>query len=152
MKLILAAVGRAKGGPEARLYDRFAGRLRTPLNLIEVDEKRPFEGAERQRREAGLLLRAVPGDAFVAALDEHGRAFSSRDFAGWYRERLESGVGALAFVIGGAGGLHADIKKRADQLIAFGPMTWPHLLVRGMLAEQLYRAEQIAAGHPYHRD
>lgn len=146
------AVGRSKDGPEAQLFDHFSRRLRVPLQIIEVEEKRPIKGAERKRNEAGLILHAIPDGSYVAALDERGRVSNSRDFAKWYRDRQESGIGSLTFVIGGADGLHDDVKTRADRLIAFGPMTWPHMLVRGMLAEQLYRAEQIIAGHPYHKD
>ena len=152
MKLVLVAVGRSKGGPEAQVFDHFSGRLRSPLSVIEVEERRPIKGRERQRREADLILQAIPDGAYVAALDEKGRASTSREFAKWVRDRQESGIGNLAFVIGGADGLHEDVRARADRLIAFGPMTWPHMLVRGMLAEQLYRTEQILAGHPYHKD
>ena len=152
MKLVLVAVGRSKDGPEAQLFDHFSRRLRSPLRVVEVEEKRPIKGAERKRKEADLILQAIPDGSYVTALDERGRASTSRDFASWYRERQDSGIGSLTFVIGGADGLHDAVKTRADRLIAFGPMTWPHMLVRGMLAEQLYRAEQIMAGHPYHKD
>lgn len=152
MKLVLVAVGRSKDGPEAQVFAHFSNRLRTALTVIEVAEKRPIRGDERKRREADLILQALPAGAYVAALDEKGRASTSREFATWFQSVQDHGAGTLAFVIGGADGLHEDVKARADRLIAFGPMTWPHMLVRGMLAEQLYRAEQILAGHPYHRD
>lgn len=152
VKLVLVAVGRSKGGPEAQVFDHFSSRLRMPLTVIEVEEKRPIKGSERKRREADLILQALPDGAYVAALDEKGKASTSREFATWFRSVQDQGASTLAYVIGGADGLHEDVKARADRLIAFGPMTWPHMLVRGMLAEQLYRAEQILAGHPYHKD
>lgn len=149
---MLVAVGRSKDGPEAQVFDHFSKRIRTPLSVVEVEEKRPIRGEERKRREAELILQSIPDGSHVVALDERGRTPTSREFANWFRKRRDSGTGTLTFVIGGADGLHDEVKSRADQLIAFGPMTWPHLLVRGMLAEQLYRAEQILAGHPYHKE
>jgi 23S rRNA (pseudouridine1915-N3)-methyltransferase len=94
----------------------------------------------------------VPAGARLVALDERGAAWSSRELA----ERLDGwrdgGTAALAFAIGGTDGLGAAILDRADTVMSLGAMTWPHLLVRSLLLEQLYRAQQIRAGHPYHRD
>jgi 23S rRNA (pseudouridine1915-N3)-methyltransferase len=151
MRLVIAAVGRAKPGPHLELQRLYAGRLQWPLALVEVEERRKLGPAERQAREGELLLAKVPAGAVVVALDERGTTLSSAAFAkklaGW-RDR---GVD-VAFLIGGADG-HADaVRTRADFTLALGAMTWPHLLVRGMLLEQLYRAQQILAGHPYHRE
>ncbi len=103
-------------------------------------------------REAELILGALPAGARLVALDRGGGAWSSRDFA----ERLalwrDRGSGVIAFAIGGAEGLGAAVIDRADEVLSLGALTWPHFLVRGMLLEQLYRAQQILAGHPYHRD
>lgn len=151
MRLWLAAVGRARGGPARDLYEEYAGRLSWPLTLREVEVKKRLPAEELKRQEAGLLLDAVPAGATIVALDERGTALSSAAFAqrvgGW----RDSGVGDLAFLIGGADGHGEEVRKRAAFLLAFGPATWPHMMVRGMLAEQLYRAQQILAGHPYHR-
>ncbi len=99
-----------------------------------------------------MILAALPPGAKLVALDERGVAWSSRDLA----ERLggwrDQGIATLAFAIGGAEGLGQAVIERADAVLSVGAMTWPHLLVRGMLLEQLYRAQQILAGHPYHRD
>ncbi len=99
-----------------------------------------------------MLLDKVPDAAAVVALDERGKALSSRELAkrigGWRDE----GRGCIAFLIGGADGLDNTVRARADLTLSFGRLTWPHLLARGMLAEQIYRAQQIIAGHPYHRD
>ena len=103
-------------------------------------------------REGQALLAAVPRGARLAALDERGDGFTSRDFAHRLGQWRDAGVADLAFVIGGAEGLDSSIIALADAVLSLGRMTWPHLLARCMLLEQLYRAQQILAGHPYHRD
>lgn len=151
MRLWLAAVGRSRGGPARDLYEEYAGRLSWPLTLREVEVKKRLPPDELKRQEAELLLSAIPAGAVVVALDERGRTITSEDFAariGGWRDR---GAGDIAFLIGGADGHGDAVRTRADFLLALGAMTWPHMLVRGMLAEQLYRAQQILAGHPYHR-
>ncbi|AWK87406.1 23S rRNA (pseudouridine(1915)-N(3))-methyltransferase RlmH [Azospirillum thermophilum] len=151
MRLWLAAVGRSRGGPARDLYEEYAGRLGWPLTLREVEVKKRLPPDELKRQEAELLLSAIPAGAVVVALDERGRTITSEDFAtriGGWRDR---GAGDIAFLIGGADGHGDAVRTRADFLLALGAMTWPHMLVRGMLAEQLYRAQQILAGHPYHR-
>ena len=113
--------------------------------------KKRLSSDELKRQEAELLLAAVPAGAIVVALDERGKALPSEAFAARIGDWRDRGAGDLAFLIGGADGHGDAVRARADFLLAFGPMTWPHMLVRGMLAEQLYRAQQILAGHPYHR-
>lgn len=151
MDILIAAVGRAKKGPERALFEHYAGRLKSPLVLREVEEKRPLPPPQRMAREAELLLACVPAGARVVALDERGKTLGSAAFAeklgGWRDEA----VPAVAFLIGGADGHDDSLRARADLLLGFGAMTWPHMLVRGMLAEQLYRAQSIQDGHPYHR-
>lgn len=151
MRILVAAVGRAKPGPERALFEHYLGRLAWPLALKEVEEKRPLPSAERMAREAELLLATVPAGAVVIALDERGKLVSSEDFAARLGGWRDSGRADIAFLIGGADGHGEAVRKRADLLIAFGAMTWPHMLVRGMLAEQLFRAQSILSGHPYHR-
>jgi 23S rRNA (pseudouridine1915-N3)-methyltransferase len=120
--------------------------------IIELEEKRKLPPAQLQTREAELILAALPGDARLVALDERGVSWSSRDLAERLAAWRDQGVATLAFAIGGAEGLGRAVIERADAALSLGAMTWPHLLVRGMLLEQLYRAQQILAGHPYHRD
>jgi 23S rRNA (pseudouridine1915-N3)-methyltransferase len=103
-------------------------------------------------REAELILEALPPGATLVALDERGAAWSSREFADRLAAWRDRGVPDLAFAIGGAEGLGPAILDRAQTILSLGAMTWPHLFVRGMLLEQLYRAQQILARHPYHRD
>jgi 23S rRNA (pseudouridine1915-N3)-methyltransferase len=123
-----------------------------PVSLVEVEEKRRLTGAELKQREAALILAALPADARLVALDERGAAWTSRQFADRLAGWRDGGAGALAFAIGGADGLGQAVIERADAVLSLGPMTWPHLLARSLLLEQLYRAQQILAGHPYHRD
>lgn len=102
-------------------------------------------------REAELILRALPPGARLFALDERGEEWSSEEFAERLRGLRDAGIAELAFAIGGADGLDRAVLDRADKIVSLGRMTWPHLLARGMLLEQLYRAQQILLGHPYHR-
>lgn len=145
----LIAVGRQRDGPEAALFARYQARLRPPLTLTEIAEARGAP-AEIKRREAASLLQALPDGAFVVALDSGGQALGSAPFAALLERWLGHGR-PLCFLIGGAEGLDASVVARADYVLSLGAMTWPHLLVRALLAEQVYRARSIAAGHPYHR-
>jgi len=147
----LIAIGRARRGPEQALFAHYAERLRHPFKLVEVEEKRPLSGAELQDREAALLLAAIPEGAAVIALDERGKHLDSPAFAKTLADWRDRGVRSTAILIGGADGLTDAVRARADLVLCLGKMTWPHMLVRGLIAEQLYRAQQIDAGHPYHR-
>ena len=151
MKLWLGAVGKAKPGPEKTLFEQYAKRLVPPLTLCEVEEKRPLTIPERQAQEAKLLLAAMPPKARMVVLDERGAALTSVDFAAKLGKWRDDGVADAAFLIGGAEGHDPIMRQRADLVICLGSMTWPHMLVRAMLAEQLWRAQSILAGHPYHR-
>jgi 23S rRNA (pseudouridine1915-N3)-methyltransferase len=130
----------------------YAGRLNPPPAIVELEEKRKLPSAQLQTREAELILAALPQGARLVALDERGQAWTSRELADRLGRWRDQGTATLAFAIGGAEGLGSAVIERADAVLSMGAMTWPHLLVRGMLLEQLYRAQQILAGHPYHRD
>jgi 23S rRNA (pseudouridine1915-N3)-methyltransferase len=151
MRVHLIAVGKLKSGPHEALARHYAERLACPLILRDVDGKRPLPPAELKEREAALLLAALPKGATSVALDEHGKTLASDAFAARLARWRNAGIADLAFLIGGAEGLAETVRQQADLVLSLGPMTWPHLLVRGMLLEQLYRAQQILAGHPYHR-
>jgi 23S rRNA (pseudouridine1915-N3)-methyltransferase len=147
--LHVIAVGRLRAGPEADLFARYAARLRPPLGVTEVAEARGT-AVEARRREGATLLAALPPRAFAVALDLGGQAPDSAGLAALLDRWL--GLGRpVCFAIGGAEGLDAPVLARADFVLSLGPLTWPHLLARAMLAEQLYRARAISAGHPYHR-
>lgn len=155
MRLHLCVVGRLRAGPERTLVDdyldRFAKTGRSlglgPAVEQEVeDRKNAGPGAE-----AELLARAIPAGAAVVTLDERGKALSSPEFAAQLARWRDSGRQDVALVIGGADGIDPALRARADLSISLGAMVWPHMLVRVMLAEQLYRAATILAGLPYHR-
>lgn len=155
MKLHLCAVGRIRTGPERALVDDYVTRFdRTgralslgPLVEHEVEDKR----GGGMEAEADLLSRAVPNGALLAVLDERGRVLSSPEFAEQLAKWRDGGRQDVAFVIGGADGIAPSLRDRADFSLSFGRMVWPHMMVRVMLAEQLYRAASILAGSPYHR-
>ena len=152
MRLWIAAVGRAGRAVSSGVYEDYARRLTWPLELREVDLRQTLSPEKRKIREAEKLLAAVPDGAVVVALDEKGKTLSSREFALKLGAWRDDGVADLAFLIGGADGLDQSIREKAALVLSLGAMTWPHLLVRGMLAEQLYRAQSILTGHPYHRE
>jgi 23S rRNA (pseudouridine1915-N3)-methyltransferase len=153
VRLQLIAVGRLRAGPEKTLVDDYLARFAKvgrglglpPLSVTEIDGR----GAGPQA-EAALIERAVPPGAALVILDERGRAMTSPDFAaslgGW-----RDGARDVAMIIGGADGIDPALRDRADLAVSLGAMVWPHMLVRVMLAEQLYRAASILAGSPYHR-
>ena len=154
MRICVAAVGRLRKGPEAALVDDYLGRfakagrsLGLPaIELAEVEDKRGGGMAA----EAELLARALPDGAAVVALDERGEQPTSPDIAARIGSLRDQGRD-ICFVIGGADGLDPSLRARADWQISLGRMVWPHMLVRVMLTEQLYRAASILAGLPYHR-
>lgn len=151
MRVIVAAVGRARSGPAQTLFDDYAARLPWPVELKEVREDGRPPAPRRLAREGAQLLKAVPKGAVVIALDRRGRTLSSEAFAAEIGRWRDDGAKVLAFLIGGPEGLDPALCAGADLALSFGPMTWPHLLARAMLAEQLYRAASLLAGHPYHR-
>lgn len=155
MRLHICAVGRLRSGPEKALVDDYLTRCgRTgralglgPATVTEIDDRRtPGKAAEGE-----ALLRAAPDGALLCALDERGVTMTSPDFAARLGRWRDDGAQTAAFVIGGADGLDPAVLDRAELVLSFGAMVWPHMLVRVMLAEQLYRAATILAGSPYHR-
>lgn len=159
MRLIIAAVGRLKDGPEREIYARYAERLDGigrglslgPMQMIEIPECRAGSADARKSDEARRLLAKVAGKAAAVALDERGKVLSSEAFARLIRGRRDAGAPALAFLIGGADGHGQALLDAAEMRLSLGPMTLPHGLARLVLVEQLYRAATIIAGHPYHR-
>lgn len=151
MKITIAAAGRFRPGPEKSLYEKYIQRLPWSTTLVEVDERRARNAKHRRSQEAVKFIQAIPKGATVIALDARGKTLSSEGIAERLRNWQDEGVRSLIFVIGGADGLDQDLLRRADLILSLGSMTWPHLLVRVMLAEQLYRAGTLISGHPYHR-
>lgn len=152
MKYILSCIGKMKQGPQQELLALYKTRLKTPLIIHEFEAKASLPTLKRQEVEADLLLSIFQEHTFLIALDETGKEFTSQSFAHKIQDIKNQGYKAVGFIIGGADGLHPLIKERADLFLCLGRLTWPHMLVRGLLAEQLYRGESILAGHPYHRE
>ncbi|MDB5416337.1 MAG: rRNA methyltransferase [Rubritepida sp.] len=149
MKARLLTVGRFKSGAEGALFAQYNARLRPPLELAELAEA-PGSPAEARRREGASILAALPDKALLVALDLGANAPTSEALAA-LTTRWEEAARPICFAIGGAEGLDEAVTRRADHKLSLGPLTWPHLLVRALLAEQLFRAQCIRANHPYHR-
>ncbi|ARE41254.1 LSU m3Psi1915 methyltransferase RlmH [Rhodovulum sp. P5] len=155
MRVHVCAVGRLRAGPERELIDDYATRFDRagrglglgPLHFTAVEDRKGGGQAE----EARLLSRALPEGAVLCALDERGKTVTSPAFADMLGRWRDEGRSDAVFVIGGADGLLPDLRARADTILSFGKMVWPHMLARVMLTEQLYRAASILAGAPYHR-
>ena len=150
MKLVILAVGRGRATPEQELATKWLARLPQGGELIEVESKLPV-GDARRMDEGQRLLRHCPDNIPLVACDPHGRNTSSEAMAKLLVRWRETGMPSACFAIGGADGHSHELLERAEARIAFGSATWPHMLFRAMLAEQLYRATMILAGHPYHR-
>lgn len=160
MRVAILAVGRMKQGPERELVARYLDRAvasgkalgLTGFSVTELNESRAGSAAARKTEEAKSLAAQLPEGGVVVALDERGKSVGSEDFARRVARWRDDGKGALSLVIGGADGLEPGFVSAADLSLGFSAMTWPHQLVRIMLAEQLYRATTILSGHPYHRE
>lgn len=154
MKITILTVGKLGRMVEAQLALDYASRATAsgralalgPVEIVEVEARKPGKAAEAE------VLRPHLEGAHVVACDEHGKVHTSRAFAARLERLRDDGQRRVVFLIGGADGLDPSILSGADELLAFGPQTWPHALARAMLAEQIYRAATILAGSPYHRD
>jgi 23S rRNA (pseudouridine1915-N3)-methyltransferase len=159
VRLTILCVGRVKAAPELELCDLYCERARvigtklgfSKLNVVSIETSRAATPELRMNDEAAKLSAKLPRGAHRFALDEAGRAMTSEAFARKLGKLRDSGTGDLAFLIGGPDGLAAPLRDSAEERLALGVQTWPHLLVRAMLAEQIYRAVAILSGHPYHR-
>ncbi len=159
MRVLVAAVGRLKQGPERELaaaYRKRAEALGRALGLrqievVEIRESRARDAERRRTEESIAIANILPDGAAIVIFDEAGENIDSRGLAALLQKSREENRTALCFVIGGADGIAQSLRARARHVLAFGAATWPHQLVRIMLLEQLYRAGTILAGHPYHR-
>jgi len=157
MRLLIAAVGKLKQGPERDLFAHYFGRAETagrklhlsPLSVVEIAESKAATAGLRMKAEADALLAKIPSSHRLICLDRGGEALTSEAFAGLLAKMRDGGQLGLAFLIGGADGLSPE--AQAAKTVSLGPLTLPHGLARVVLAEQLYRAATILAGHPYHR-
>jgi 23S rRNA (pseudouridine1915-N3)-methyltransferase len=159
MRLSIAAIGRLKTGPEKLMADDYKKRIEvmgrkaglTSLKIGEWAESQAANAKQRMDEEAQVLWSAVPNGAVTMILDERGKSLSSEDFAARIRKHADQGINELVFMIGGPDGHAALTREKANEVIALGPMVWPHRLVRIMLLEQIYRSVTIMVNHPYHR-
>ena len=159
MRLLIAAIGKLKQGPERDLFAHYLGRAEaagrkphlSPLSVIEVAESKAATAKARKEAEAEALLAKISPSHRLICLDPGGVAYSSEAFAEFLAQLRDDGAEGVAFLIGGADGLGKDALAKAVRVLSLGPMTLPHGLARIVLAEQLYRAATILAGHPYHR-
>lgn len=145
MHVTIAAIGKLKDPALKSLYDEYKKRIEWKITLHE------FEAKASIQQEGVILLDAISPSAFLITLDENGENLKSEKFAAHIKDIQLYHQGKLGFIIGGANGLSKEVKEKSQKSLSFGSMTWPHLLVRVMLIEQLYRAQQILKGHPYHR-
>ena len=156
MRLVIVAAGRARGSNEDALVAEYAKRLKTgpaglgPLDCREIETKAKL-AALRKAEEAEKLLAQIPDGALLVALDPRGKTLTTEQFAQQLARWRDVGAGTVAFAIGGADGLDDRLLAQARLKLSLSAMTWPHLLARAMLAEQLWRAASLLAGHPYHR-
>lgn len=152
MKISIIAVGKCGQSPEGDLIKRYTDRIPWNITIKEIEERRPIKGDERKKSESAMLIAALPKNPFIIVLDERGRAFNSPDFASKLTFATENGFDNICFIIGGADGLSSYILEKAHLKISFGNMVWPHMMVRVMLSEQIYRAWAIINRHPYHKE
>lgn len=145
MLIRIAAIGRMRDPPLQELVARYIGRCHWSVDVLELQPK-------PRQTEAALLDKAVIGSERLIAMDERGKSLTSRDFAQLLSNWQDQGCRQLTCLIGGAEGLDSSLRARADTTLAFGQATWPHMLARVMLCEQLYRASSIIQNHPYHRE
>lgn len=151
MRVTILSIGRERDAAVAALCEEYLKRLRWPTRLILLDERKATGAGTQAEREARLLRASLPPGARMIALDERGNNYDSPAFAKFMGQMESQGAGDVAFLIGGADGLDRAFAQSAHARLALGPMTWPHRLVRVMILEQLYRAQTILDGHPYHR-
>lgn len=151
MKINLIALGLLKEGPEHDLLQKYTKRLQWKLTFKQLVVKKNLTGEELKAAEANLIRGALVANMPLIALDECGPSITSHQFAQKIQKFQLAGISELNFCIGGADGLAESIREQATWQLSFGALTWPHMLVRVMLVEQLYRAQQILAGHPYHK-
>lgn len=148
MDIHLLAIGKCRDKAVLSLCDTYTQRLK-PIWPVTVHELPQAPTAEQ---ESAALLARIPADACVIVLDERGKSFSTRDFAQWLQKKQDSGTRKIAILIGGADGHIEDVRKRADLVLSLSGFTFPHMMVRPLILEQMYRAATVISGHPYHRD
>ncbi len=150
-KIEILSIARIKKGAYFDLIENYKKRIHWDLTIYELESKQT-DPQKCQKEEEEKILKHIDNQAITIALDERGDGLKSLDFARTLENFKNNGENHIQFIIGGADGLTDEIRNKANLLLSFGQQTWPHLLARVMLLEQIYRAQQILAGHPYHRE
>ncbi len=151
LKIDIICISRVKKGSFFDLIDNYKQRIQWDINIIELESKHS-DSKKSQKDEEAKILKHLNNQAVIIAMDERGKTLKSLDFASTLDGYKNDGLNHIQFVIGGADGLTEPVRSKANILLSFGKQTWPHLLARVMLLEQIYRAQQILSGHPYHRE
>ncbi len=151
LKIDIISIARVKKGAYLELIEDYKKRIQWDLTIYELESKQK-DPQKSQKEEEDKILKHIERQAIIIALDERGDGLRSLDFAKTLENFKNNGENHIQFIIGGADGLTPEIRDKADILLSFGQQTWPHLLARVMLLEQIYRAQQILVGHPYHRE
>ena len=152
MRITIAAVGKLQAtAPESLLIHQYSKRIPWNVNFVQVNAKKSGAVSKITEEEGGLLLQAMPQKSKCIVLDERGKNLTSAEFSKYISRWQDDGARDIAFLIGGAAGHSEAVRSKADMLLSLGKLTWPHMMVRAMLVEQIYRAYTIQSGHPYHK-
>ena len=152
MRLSILTIGKNRQGVFKDLYEFYAKRIQWEIQLVEVEIRKTLDWKKQRLNETRKLLSSAPKDSLIVILDESGKLLTSRASSNWIDNQVDDGAKDVSFLIGGPYGLDLSAISSPSLMISLGRVTWPHLMIRGMIAEQLYRAQQILKNHPYHRD
>ncbi|MCK5384557.1 MAG: 23S rRNA (pseudouridine(1915)-N(3))-methyltransferase RlmH [Alphaproteobacteria bacterium] len=150
-KIDIICIANIKNNAFADLIEMYQKRIHWPVNIIALESKNK-DSRKSQEEENQKILKHLDNQAVIIVMDERGKSLPSLEFSKKMQDFAHEGSNHIQFVVGGADGLLGEIQQRADILLSFGKQTWPHALARVMLLEQIYRTQQILAGHPYHRE
>ena len=152
MRVSILAIGKNRQGVFKDLYEFYAKRIQWEIQLVEVEIRKTLDWKKQRLNETKKLLSSAPKGSHIVILDESGKLLTSRALSNWINNQVDNGAKDVSFLIGGSHGLDLSSISSPSLTISLGRVTWPHLMIRGMIAEQLYRAQQILKNHPYHRD
>ena len=152
MNIEIISIGKFRNSPQKEIFELYKKRCSWNIKLKELEAKNLSNPAIVKEKEGELILAAIPASAKIIVLDEAGKSLSSKEFAGLIQNFRNNSVSNLAFIIGGADGTSTKVQQKADVILSLGKITFPHMMVRSILSEQLYRAFSIINNHPYHRE
>jgi len=152
MRVSILAIGKNRRGVFKDLYEFYATRIQWEIQLVELEIQKTPDWKKQRLNETKKLLSSAPKGSLIVILDEAGKLITSRALSDWINNQVDIGAKDVSFLIGGSHGLDLSAISSPNLMISLGRVTWPHLMIRGMIAEQLYRAQQIRRNHPYHRE